>query len=137
MKAMYGYCGMTADFLHIGHIKFIQQCKKKCDKLIVGVMTDECVYKYKGHYPIMNTAQRVELVSSIKDVYKVYIQKTFAFPHHILSTRYIHGKDFIIFDTIEHNRKGADVIIKRTANISSTLFRKIVSENSNNSSLTV
>lgn len=136
-KSTYGYCGMTADFLHIGHIRFLEECKKRCKTLIVGIMTDECVQKYKGHWPVMNTEERIEVISSIKFVDKVFVQRDFDYPHNILRMKEFYGKDFIIFDSTEHSRNNADVLIKRTAKISSSLFRKMVNESSNSSKLTL
>lgn len=119
MKPVFGYCGMTADFLHIGHIHFLRRCKTKCDYLIVGIMSDDCVEEYKGKRPIMNQLERQELVRSIECVDNVTLQHTFDFPRSI-----IEDKEFIIFDSVEHRRVGADVILTRTANISSTQFRE-------------
>lgn len=125
MKPKFGYCALTADFLHIGHIKFIQACVERCYILNVGVMSSDCVKKYKGKYPIMSDAERMELVRNIKGVDWVYLQDSFQFDEKwLLELMKIHGKDFVIFDSDEHKRPGADIIIPRTLNISSTKFRE-------------
>ena len=59
MKAKYGYIGMTADFLHIGHINAIKECKNHCKNLIVGVMTDECVKSYKHKKVVLNLKRNI------------------------------------------------------------------------------
>lgn len=124
-KPKYGYCGITGDFLHIGHINFLKKCASKCDRLIVGIMSDECVKKYKGNKPIMDMWERSEIVGSLKFVKSTVIQETFDFPHWIDRCKILHGKQFIVFDSAEHKRKGADVLIKRTNGISSTKFKNL------------
>ena len=119
---------MTADFLHIGHIKFLETCADQCDKLFVGIMTDECVEGYKKHTPLMNQYDRAELIQSITCVKNTMFQRTFEFPHHIMRLKVFYEDDFLIFDTEEHRRKGADVLIPVTPNISSTMKRKLLSE---------
>lgn len=128
-KADYGYCAVTADFLHIGHLNFIKQAKDQCSKLIVGIMSDECVKQYKGKYPIMNQIQRMELVRNLKCVDSVHLQDSFNFDHHVLRLKEFYGKKFTIFDSEEHKRQGADVYLKRTEGISSTKYKN---ENINN-----
>ncbi len=131
----FGYCAVTADFLHIGHIRFIQECVSKCHILNVGVMSDECVKKYKGRYPIMNESDRLELVRSIKGVQWTYLQNSFEFNEKwLLSLMKFHGRNFVIFDSEEHKRKGADIIIPRTKGISSSKFKE-ENENINTSQL--
>lgn len=118
-KLIYGYCGMTADFLHVGHIRFLRRCKGHCDHLIVGVMSDDCVEQYKGKRPIMNERERQEILRAIEDVDSVTLQTTFEFPKQIVD-----DPDFVVFDSDEHRRIGADIIFTRTAQISSSQFKE-------------
>lgn len=123
LRSKFGYCAVTADFLHIGHIKMLNECKDRCDKLIVGVMTDLCVKEYKGRFPIMSFLQRVALVNAIGCVYKVIAQDSFEFPHSIIREKEFYGNDFIVFDNEKHNRNGADVLIPYMEGISSSIFK--------------
>lgn len=91
---------MTADILHIGHIKFLEECSSKCDCLIVGVMTDECVKKYKKTYPILTYKERMRIVNSLDMVDTVVPQDTFEMIKNI--KRY---KPDIVFDSTNHDRK--------------------------------
>ena len=118
VRILYGYCALTADFLHIGHINYLLECREKCKWLIVGIMSDDCVEKYKGRKPIMNQNQRADIVRYLSMVDEVWLQKTFEFPRWIIK-----DYNFTIFDSDEHKREGADIIIPYTKGISSTLKR--------------
>lgn len=124
-KPKYGYCALTADFLHVGHIRLLKFCKSKCQKLIVGIMTDACVKEYKGRKPIMTFEQRREIVESIKFVDVTMSQESFRYPHKVKRLKIFYGKDFIIFDNKNHNRMGADILFPYMEGISSTLFKKV------------
>lgn len=124
----FGYIGMTGDFIHIGHIRALRACSEKCRILIVGVMTDESVKKYKKHAPIMDMHTRAEVIKSIRYVKQVIFQDSFEYPHHLFCIKDFWGKDFVIFDSDEHQRAGADIIIPRVKDISSSLFRKAVND---------
>jgi cytidyltransferase-like protein len=123
-----GYCALTADILHSGHIKFLNKCKELCDHLTVGVMADECVKEYKGKKPIMPLEDRIKIVSSLKMVDDVIIQKQFEYPDNL---RMKEGIDIII-DSITHQRTGADVYIKYDKTISSTKIKERIIESSRN-----
>ena len=114
---IFGYCAVTADFLHIGHLNFLEACRKQCRHLTVGIMTDSCVEKYKKRKPIMNQEDRARLVMSLKCVDMVAFQDTFEFPD---------LPDFIIFDSEEHKRKGAEIFVPRMEGISSTMLREAI-----------
>ncbi len=118
-----GYCAVTADFLHIGHINFIMSCKEKCETLTVGIMSDDCVLSYKGKKPIMNQVDRERIIKSLRFVNNTIIQNTFEFPHSIVRAKEFWDGDFIIFDGEEHSREHADVIIPRTQGVSSSIYK--------------
>lgn len=63
-----GYLEGTFDLFHIGHLNFIEEAKKKCDFLIVGVYSDEIVYSYKGHFPIIPCKDRVRILKALKSI---------------------------------------------------------------------
>lgn len=122
-KPKYGYCAVTADFLHIGHLKMLKHCASRCQRLIVGIMTDKCVEQYKKRKPIMNQQQRREIVDYLICTYKTMFQDSFEFPHDVLRMKDFYGKNFVIFDNAEHNRSGANVLVPYMEGISSTLFK--------------
>ncbi len=120
----FGYIGMTADGIHIGHINALLECKKYCSHLIVGIMTDDCVEGYKGKRPLMNQYERRKVVDSLIPVGHTIFQDTFEFPSWVLSTRELWQGEFIIFDCTEHSRMEADILIARTKGISSTQLKE-------------
>lgn len=69
-----GYTCGVYDILHIGHINLLKNAKSMCDKLIVGLSTDECV-KYKFKNTIMNYDTRKTILESIKYVDMVLPQE--------------------------------------------------------------
>jgi len=64
---MVGYATGVFDLFHIGHLNILRNAKAMCDKLIVGVSTDELVKK-KGKKCKIPFEQRIEIVRSIKFV---------------------------------------------------------------------
>jgi glycerol-3-phosphate cytidylyltransferase len=128
MTFKYGYAGMSADIIHIGHIRFIKKCKAMCNHLIIGLMTDDCIRDYKGRPPTVPYAERKEILESIRGVDWVIPQERFEYGHNIETIRDFWREDFVIFDSAEHNRKGADIILSRTDGVSSTDIKRRIYE---------
>jgi len=67
----------TFDLLHDFHLRFLKQCHRQCDVLVVGVDSDRLVRERKGPgRPIMTEWQREMLMNSIKYVEMVYVLDT-------------------------------------------------------------
>jgi len=62
-----GYTTGVFDLFHIGHLNMLKNAAALCDKLIVGVTTDELV-SYKGKKAVIPFHERLEIVRSIKFV---------------------------------------------------------------------
>ncbi len=69
-----GYTAGVFDLFHIGHLNLLKNAKGMCDKLVVGVSTDELV-QYKHKAPIIPFAERVEIIRSIRYVDAVVPQR--------------------------------------------------------------
>lgn len=68
-----GFTSGAFDILHAGHVKYLEEAKKHCDILIVGVNTDESVKEYKGaDRPIVPEAARVAVIAGLESVDYVF-----------------------------------------------------------------
>ena len=62
-----GYTTGVYDLFHIGHLNMLKNAKGMCDKLIVGVTTDDLV-SYKHKKAVIPFEERLEIVRNIKCV---------------------------------------------------------------------
>jgi glycerol-3-phosphate cytidylyltransferase len=69
-----GYTTGVYDLFHIGHLNLLRKAKSYCEKLIVGVSTDDLV-AYKNKKAVIPFEERIEIISSIKYVDDVIKQK--------------------------------------------------------------
>jgi rfaE bifunctional protein nucleotidyltransferase chain/domain len=58
------------DVIHVGHIKYFEEAKKKVDILIASVTEDKFANKAPGK-PIFTTEQRIEVLKNIKSIDRV------------------------------------------------------------------
>ncbi len=72
-----GYTTGVYDLFHIGHVNLLNNAKAMCDKLIVGVSTDELVEKHKNKRPVISFSERAEIVRNIKCVDCVVAQENY------------------------------------------------------------
>ena len=70
-----GYTTGVFDLFHIGHLRMLKNAKSMCDKLIVGVTSDELV-SYKNKKSVICFEERIQIVSSIKYVDLAVAQNT-------------------------------------------------------------
>ena len=70
-----GYTTGVFDLFHIGHLTLLKNAKGLCDKLIVGVTTDELV-SYKNKRAVIPFDERVEIVRNISFVDAVVPQSS-------------------------------------------------------------
>ena len=62
-----GYTCGVYDLFHVGHVEILKNAKSMCDKLIVGLTTDEAV-SYKGAESVINYDDRKIILESCKYV---------------------------------------------------------------------
>lgn len=72
-KYRIGYTQGVFDMFHIGHLNLLKHAKEYCEKLIVGVNSDELVLQYKNKQTIIDENDRCEIVRNIKQVDEAYI----------------------------------------------------------------
>ena len=73
-KYIIGYTTGVFDLFHIGHLNMLKNAKAMCDKLIVGISTDELVL-YKNKSSVIPYDERAEIVRAIKYVDAVIPQE--------------------------------------------------------------
>lgn len=62
-----GYTSGVYDLFHIGHLNLLRNARAMCDKLVVGVTTDELV-SYKNKKSVIPFEERLEIVRANKYV---------------------------------------------------------------------
>lgn len=68
-----GYVPGAWDMFHIGHLNILNNARPHCDRLIVGVVTDEALFEVKGKLPVVPLEERMEVVASLGVVDEVVI----------------------------------------------------------------
>lgn len=132
------YMAMSADLIHPGHIKIIKEASNLGD-LTVGLLTDEAIISYK-RLPMMNYAQRHDVLINIKGVSQVVPQKTLSYKENLLLLKpdyVVHGDDWKE-GVQKQTREEVITLIKKwngqlkefkyTEGISSTLIHKALKE---------
>lgn len=130
-----GYTSGVFDMFHIGHLNILKRAKEKCDKLIVGVSTDELVIEYKGHTPIIPFEQRAAIVKAIRYVDDTVAQTTMdkmQMWNQLHFDIMFHGDEWKGTELYNRYEKefavvGAQIIyLEHTEGISSSMLRKII-----------
>lgn len=74
--------GLTSgcfDLIHFGHVTYLARCKAQCDRLIVGVDSDEMVRDVKGlERPIIHEMERLEMVRNLVPVDVAFLMHSLA-----------------------------------------------------------
>jgi glycerol-3-phosphate cytidylyltransferase len=70
-----GYTSGVYDLFHIGHLNLLRNAKGMCDRLIVGVTTDELT-SYKNKKAVISHNERIEILRSIRYVDAVIPQES-------------------------------------------------------------
>ena len=130
-----GYTTGVFDLYHVGHLNILKNSKEHCDKLIVGVTTDELAYKRKNKMPIIPFEERVEIIESVRYVDKVVSQPSM--DKVIAWKKYKFNKMFVGSDwkgtekwnnlEIELGKHGVEIIyFPYTKSTSSTIIREVL-----------
>jgi glycerol-3-phosphate cytidylyltransferase len=63
-----GFTAGVFDMFHIGHLNFIENAKRQCDYLIIGVNSDELVVTYKQKGVVVPFEERIRIIAALKIV---------------------------------------------------------------------
>ena len=66
----------TYDLLHVGHIRLLSRARDLGDRLIVGVSSDKLNFEKKNKYPEFSQDERMEIISMIKGVDRVFLEES-------------------------------------------------------------
>lgn len=136
-----GYTQGTYDLFHVGHLNLINNAKKQCDYLIVGVNSDNLVWSYKNKIPNIKEKDRAKIVYAIKGVDKVIITETLDKAKILEKVKF---DAIFIGDDWKGNKRwsdtekelakyGVDVVyLPHTDGISTTIINEIIQGGSNN-----
>lgn len=69
-----GFTNGCFDLLHPGHVHLLQQAREQCDRLVVGLNSDESVSRLKGpERPVHNETARATVLASLASVDAVVV----------------------------------------------------------------
>jgi glycerol-3-phosphate cytidylyltransferase len=68
-----GYVPGAWDMFHVGHLNILLRSQEYCDRLVVGVVTDDALLRAKGKYPVVPLGERMEVVSHFNMVDDVVV----------------------------------------------------------------
>ena len=82
MKLHYKDCGKigftcsTFDLLHAGHVTMLEEAKRHCDFLIVGLQNDPTLDRPTKNAPVQSIVERQIQLAAVKDVDEIVIYNT-------------------------------------------------------------
>ena len=135
-----GYTTGVFDLFHIGHLNLLRNAKAMCDRLVVGVTTDELMLEYKKKKSIIPFGERCEIIRAIKYVDAVVSQTTMdkmAAWRRLKFDMVFVGDDWfksVKWEHVERELRNVSVRVvyfPYTKGISSTLLNKILEERRN------
>ena len=68
-----GYVPGAWDMFHVGHLNILLRAREQCDRLVVGVVTDEALFKAKAKHPVIPLAERMQVVAHLNMVDDVVV----------------------------------------------------------------
>lgn len=68
-----GYVPGAWDRFHIGHLNILKRARALCQRLVVGVVTDDALLRAKGKYPMVPLRERMEVVAAMNIVDAVVV----------------------------------------------------------------
>lgn len=70
-----GYASGVFDMFHVGHLNLLRRARHRCNRLVVGVASDEYVESLKGRPPVVPCDERIDIISALGIVDEVVIDR--------------------------------------------------------------
>jgi glycerol-3-phosphate cytidylyltransferase len=112
-----GFTCSTFDLLHAGHLLMLEECRRNCDYLIVGIQTDPTIDRpNEKNKPIQSIVERQIQIKACKWVDEVVVYSTEKDLEDLLSILPIH-KRFLGVEYEGKNFTGKEICNKRMINV--------------------
>jgi glycerol-3-phosphate cytidylyltransferase len=132
-----GFTSGSFDMFHIGHLNLIRRAREQCDKLIVGLNSDEFIYSYKRKYPIIPAKDRKEILKACRYVDDVIIKdipdsflvwEKYHYDKLFIGSDYRSSRQYKELDILLRAVNAEVVILPYTEEMSSSILRKRLKE---------
>ncbi|WP_138758634.1 adenylyltransferase/cytidyltransferase family protein [Modestobacter altitudinis] len=74
VRPVVGYAPGAYDLFHVGHLNVLKHAAAHCDRLVVGVVSDEVLLQTKGRLPVVPLVERMEIVRNLRFVDDVHAE---------------------------------------------------------------
>ncbi len=71
-----GFTCSTFDLFHAGHVIMLEEAKKQCDYLIVGLQTDPTIDRIEKNKPVQTVFERYVQLNACKHVDQIVVYAT-------------------------------------------------------------
>ncbi|GAA4132773.1 adenylyltransferase/cytidyltransferase family protein [Actinomadura keratinilytica] len=71
MREVIGFTPGVFDLFHVGHLDVLRRSARLCDRLVVGVWSDELAERVHGTRPVVPQLERMEIVGNVRGVHDV------------------------------------------------------------------
>jgi glycerol-3-phosphate cytidylyltransferase len=75
-RGIIGFTCSAFDLLHAGHISMLEEAKRQCDYLIVGLQNDPSVDRPSKNSPVQSIVERQIQLSAVKYVDEIIVYNT-------------------------------------------------------------
>ena len=67
-KYKIGYTCGVFDLFHVGHLNLLERCSEMCERLVVGVCSDQYVREIKHTEPVIPEEDRLRIIGALRCV---------------------------------------------------------------------
>ncbi len=115
----------TFDVFHFGHLRILERSRELCDKLVVGISSDELNFSKKGKLPVYNFEERARIVGALKVVDEVFKEESLELKAEYIkkfnASVLIMGDDWVgKFDWVKEYCDVEIIYLPRTPSVSTT-----------------